>query len=95
MSATSDYNALLKRDPFRVSVTAGTNTGVGLVAFEDLIEGDGLGGQMQTRRRVLTIPTDQFVGLARDAAITVDGTAYTVQAVLVEDDGVTRKVVLR
>lgn len=93
LNARQQYDRLLARDPFAVPVTVGAETGTGVLTYEDVLEPDGMGGQVQARRRALAVRHDQFTSLAPGASLVAGGTTFKVVAVLVDD--VVRRVILR
>lgn len=75
-----------------VVISGTTYRGVCRVA--DLIEGDGAGGQVQRRRRVVRVKASVAALLSHGSTLTVDGTSYTCDDKALLDDGLFADVVL-
>jgi hypothetical protein len=69
---------------FGVPVSAGSVSGVGILDMPSEIIA---GGMVLTTDYQLTARADQFGGLQRGDAITVDGVLYTVREARLQDDG--------
>ena len=61
------------------SASIGASSTNGTLEQRDVLEADPSGGYATTSRLVLTIRAGTLTGLARDVAITVDGTVYRVR----------------
>jgi len=69
---------------FGVTVVSGSTTGKGILDMPTEIVA---GGMVLTTDYALTFKTATFPSLGYNSAITVDGTAYTVREVRLQDDG--------
>jgi len=74
-----------------LAVTAGSDTGVGILDMPSEIIADGV---VLTTDYKLLVKTEDFTSVTRGSAVTVDGTAYTAREVMLLDDGKITQIML-
>lgn len=91
MAFAEDLSVFLSSNDFAVSVKSGSTVGLGILDMPSELIADGV---VLTTDYKLTCEASKFGGLLHGAAITVDGTAYTVRSTSLVDDGAFCEVML-
>jgi hypothetical protein len=91
MAFTEDLSVFLSSNDFAVSVKSGSTVGLGILDMPSELIADGV---VLTTDYKLTCEASKFGSLLHGAAVTVDGTAYTVRSTSLVDDGAFCEVML-
>ena len=91
MAFTENLDVFFSTGGFGLAVTAGSDTGVGILDMPSEIIADGV---VLTTDYKLLVKTADFPALTRGTAITVDGINYTVREPMLLDDGKITQVMI-
>ena len=91
MAFTENLDVFFSTGGFGLTVSSGSDTGVGILDMPTEVIADGV--VLTTDYRLL-VKSEDFTSLSRGSAMTVDGTAYTVREVMLLDDGKITQVML-
>ncbi len=90
----ADLAAIFADDSATVSVVFGDEPTAqatnGVLTSQDVVEPDGLGGQVVVSRKVVIVRDGSLSGLGNDLSISVDGASYVIHNVLSGGRGRTR-----
>jgi len=91
MAFTENLDVFFSTGGFGLAVTAGGDTGVGILDMPSEIIADGV---VLTTDFKLLVKTEDFTSVARGSTVLVDGTAYTAREVMLLDDGKITQIML-
>ena len=92
---TSDLDSMFADPFFTVPVVFGVLNTRGIFDWADTVAKDGVGLDVLTKQRIVTIRTGTLAGVANQSNVTVDGIAYVVADVNHAEDALISHIALK